>query len=102
MLPSGAGLLRGGRSRDDRQGRRRIRVYDAAMREALVVLWEASDRVCGKRLRPLLPVLIEAMERHGHLRLAPEVRPGLLGMSAATVDRLLRDVRAAAGGGGAR
>ena len=91
-------LLRGGGSRDDRQGRRRIRVYDAAMREALIVLWEASDRVCGKRLRPLLPVLIEAMERHGHVQLAPEVRSGVLAMSAATIDRALRDVKERATG----
>jgi hypothetical protein len=33
----------------------RPRVYDEAVRQALVVLWEASDRVCGKRLRALLP-----------------------------------------------
>ena len=62
------------------------------------MIWEASDRVCGKRLRPLVPILIEAMERHGHLHLAPEVRTGLLGMSAATIDRALRDVRERAGG----
>jgi hypothetical protein len=37
--------------------------------------------ICGKRLRPLVPVLVEAMERHGHLRLAPEVRISLLAMS---------------------
>ena len=29
----------------------RPRVYDEAFRRTLVVLWEASDRVCGKRLR---------------------------------------------------
>jgi hypothetical protein len=28
----------------------RLRIYDEAVREALVVLWEASDRICGKRL----------------------------------------------------
>ena len=49
------------------------------MREALIVLWEASDRVCGKRLRPLVPILVEAMERHGHLQLAPEVRAAVAG-----------------------
>ena len=69
------------------------RVYDDATREALIVIWEASDRICGKRLRPLVRVLVEAMERHGHLRLAPEVRISLLAMSAATIDRSLRDVR---------
>ena len=57
------------------------------------MLWEASDRVCGKRLRPLLPVLVDAMERHGHLRLASEVRAGLLSISATTIDRALHEVR---------
>jgi hypothetical protein len=50
-------------------------VYDEAVRDALTIVWETSDRVCGKRLRPLLPALVDAMERHGHLKLAPEVRP---------------------------
>ena len=40
---------------DDARGRCRPRVYDEAVRQALVVLWEASDRVCGKRLRALVP-----------------------------------------------
>jgi hypothetical protein len=69
------------------------RLYDAAAREALIVVWEASDRVCGKRLKPLVPVLVDSLERHGHLQLAAEVRAGLLAMSAATIDRALRDVR---------
>jgi hypothetical protein len=42
------------------------------VRDALIVLWEASDRVRGKRLRSLVPVLAEAMERHGHLQLVPQ------------------------------
>ena len=62
------------------------------------MLWEASDRVCGKRLRPLLPVLVDAMERHGHLRLASEVRAGLLSISATTIDRALHEVREPGGG----
>ena len=35
------------------------------------------------------------MERHGHLRLAPEVLTSLLTMSAATMDRALREARGA-------
>jgi hypothetical protein len=54
----------------------RLPVYDAAVREALIVLWEASDRICGKRLKPLLPMLVSALERHGHLTLESTVRPG--------------------------
>ena len=90
-------LLRAGqvnRRRGPRPGRR---IYDEAVREALIVVWEASDRICGKRLRPLLPILVEAMERHGHLQLVPEVRARLLAMSAATIDRALRDIRRQAG-----
>ena len=63
-----------------------------------MVLWEASDRICGKRLKALIPTLIEAMERHGHLQLGADVRAGLVAMSAATIDRSLRTVREQAGG----
>jgi hypothetical protein len=94
-----ARVLRDGRA--DRRGGPRggRRIYDEAVREALVMLWEASDRVCGKRLRPLLPILVEAMERHGHLQLAPGVGSGLLAMSAATIDRALREKRGPPEGG---
>src|SRR5215469_386503 len=77
--------------------RQRERPYDEAVHQALVVLWEAADRICGKRLRVLIPVLIEAMERHGHLQLDRVVRSRLLEISAATIDRLLRPQRAATG-----
>ncbi|MCF7718055.1 hypothetical protein H9X98_10125 [Aeromonas jandaei] len=49
-------------------------VYGAAVQQALIVLWEASERLCGKRLRVLLPHLIPAMEKHGHISLNPELR----------------------------
>lgn len=61
------------------------RIYGDAVREALIVLWEASDRICGKRLKTLIPILVEAMERHGHLHLTAEIRTRLLAMSAATI-----------------
>ena len=67
----------------------RNRAYDEAIRQALIMLWEAGDRVCGKRLEALLPVLIDAMERHGHLELDPVVKAKLLQVSAATIDRAL-------------
>jgi hypothetical protein len=95
-------LLRGGRPGLQSGPRSRQRVYDEAVRDALTIVWEASDRVCGKRLRPLLPALVDAMERHGHLKLAPEVRTNLMAMSAATMDRALQKVRGQAGGRGRR
>jgi hypothetical protein len=40
--------------------RSRKPIYDEAVRQALVQLWEAADRICGKRLKALLPILIES------------------------------------------
>ena len=69
------------------------RIYDDAVREAVILIWEASDRICGKRLKAALPHLVDSMERHGHLDLDPEVRSRLLSASAATLDRLLKPVK---------
>ena len=44
-------LFRAGPRARESARRPRLRLYDEAVREALIVLWEASDRVCGKRLR---------------------------------------------------
>lgn len=90
-------LLRGSRSTEAREGRSRNVRYGDEVQDALVVFWEASDRICGKRLKVLLPSLVEAMERHGHLALSEDVRAGVLAMSAATIDRRLRAVREKAG-----
>jgi len=69
------------------------RIYDEAVKEALIVTWEAADRICGKRLKAILPDLVNAMERHGHLNLEAELRRRLLSASAATIDRLLSPIR---------
>ena len=76
------------------------RIYDAAVREAVISVREASDRTCGKRLKAALPNLVDSVdsiERHGHLNLDPEVRCRLLSTSAATLDRLLKPIRSTAG-----
>jgi hypothetical protein len=91
-------LLKQGKPRPRSAPRPGRRIYDEAVREALILVWESSDRICGKRLKSLVPVLVEAMERHGHLKLVDEVRSRLLSMSAATIDRSLREIREQAGG----
>jgi len=68
--------------------RPRDRIYDDAVRQALIILWEAADRICSKRLKAAQPLLIVAIEHHGHLALDAGVRRRLLAMSAATIDRL--------------
>jgi hypothetical protein len=81
------------------QHRRR---YGPEVVEVLVPLWEASDRLCGKRLQALLPLLVESLERHGHLSLEGSVRELLLAMSSATIDRLLSPIRKASADNGWR
>lgn len=49
----------------------RVVCYGGAVREALVVLWEASDRLSSKRLKA---VLLPALERHRRLDLDVELR----------------------------
>ena len=77
-------------------GRRpgRPRRYSAALSPVLAELWELSGRLSGKLLVPVLPLLLPALERHrGRLLLAPAQRALVLGLSAATLDRLLRPAR---------
>jgi len=81
-----------------RKRRGRSSLYDEAVREALIVLWEASDRVCGKRLKPMLPVLVSALERHNHLKVDAVIRERLFRISASTIDRMLAAPRRTAGG----
>jgi hypothetical protein len=48
--------------------------YDATIQDAVTALWEASDRVCGKRLVVMIPILLPALGRHGRLKLEAEDR----------------------------
>ncbi|WP_297971624.1 ISNCY family transposase [uncultured Amaricoccus sp.] len=80
------------------RGRPKAR-YGRAVAEALVLLWEASDRVCSKRLKPMIPVLLPALERHGQIVVDEELRAALLSVSPATIDRLLSELRIAAAQG---
>jgi hypothetical protein len=79
--------------------RQRTSIYDVVVKDALTSLWEASDRICGKRLKVMIPALLPALERHGRLNLGAADRALMLAISAATIDRLLADTKIAAAGG---
>ncbi len=55
------------------------------------------DREFAASVR-IVPILVVAMERHGHLQLDPDVRIRLVQSSAATIDRTLADTRASIDG----
>jgi hypothetical protein len=83
-------------TRDPRERKRR---YGVTIKDALTALWEASDRVCGKRLVVMIPTLLPALQQHGRLELSEGEQAQLLAVSAATIDRMLGDVKVAAAGG---
>ncbi len=64
--------------------------YGPDVQHALFLVWNAANRICAKRLIPILPTILDSLERHGHIQLSEESRRQLLSMSAATADRLLR------------
>ncbi|MEM5785829.1 MAG: transposase family protein, partial [Syntrophobacteraceae bacterium] len=68
-------------------------VYGSEVQNALQVAWAASNYIGSKRLAPFLDELVAVLERHGHLRLSGHIREQLVGISPATVDRILRPLR---------
>lgn len=79
---------------EQQQGtRNRQRKYDDAVVDALLIVWQAANRVCSKRLIPFMPSLVESLARFGHLSISEAVKKQLLSVSPATADRLLKQER---------
>ena len=83
------------RDRLPRQGQRRWRQrhYGDETVNALRMLWEASDHLCSKRLKPFIGELIRVLRRHGELVVNADVEAELNHISPSTIDRLLRPWR---------
>ncbi len=54
-------------------------------------IWMILDYICGKRLAAIMPEVIRRLEYFGELKIEPEVRAKLWRISAASIDRLLRN-----------
>jgi len=78
-----------------RAGKRRgrPREYGTGAAEALTVVWEASDRLCSRRLQPFIPEMVKILRQHGEQRIDASTEGQLCRMSPATIDRLLRPCR---------
>lgn len=70
--------------------KKRIAYYDDSVKEALLVIWHAANKICSKRLVPFLPDFIDKLENYGHINLSAETRNKLISISPATVDRILK------------
>lgn len=73
--------------------RSRGRIYDEEVLKALKRVWYIMDFPCGKRLAPCLKWLVPKLEHHGELEVSEKLRDKLVGISASTIDRLLRSER---------
>jgi hypothetical protein len=76
-----------------RSSRSRSPYYDQQVKATLIKIWRVLDYICGKRLQPALPELLEVLERHNELHCDRLTKEKLLRISAATIDRLLRSER---------
>jgi hypothetical protein len=90
-------LLNQGSQPDKPKRRGRKRKYDAAAVASLKTIWEASDRLCSKRLKPFMPEIIGVLRQHGELRINASTETQLCKMSAATIDRQLQPYRKSGG-----
>ena len=70
------------------------RFYDDAVKNALVPIWEAFNYQCGKLLAPFLHANIDCIGTDPMFDFCDEVIMKLRIISAATIDRLLKKVKA--------
>ena len=77
--------------------RGRAREYGTGVATTLKQIWEASDLVCSKRLKPFMPEMVKVLRQHGELQLDAETEAQLCRMSPSTIDRLLRPWRRSGG-----
>ena len=83
--------LLSGRSRATRSQRMgRPRRYSDEVVVVLKQVWETADCICSKRLEPFMGELVTELVEWGELRVTDELAQQLCGMSASTIDRLLR------------
>lgn len=73
--------------------RRKPKVYDRAVEDALKKIWYIMDCICGKRLAPVLGEVVRRLQRFREIRLSEEVRQKLFRISSASIDRLLAKER---------
>jgi hypothetical protein len=79
-------------------GKRRGRpaMYKTVM-QPLRDIWEASDRLCSRRLWPFIPEMVKVLRQHGEQQIDAPTEAKLCRMSPSTIDRLLRPCRKVGG-----
>ena len=79
-------LLRSKPQGTGRKKRGRTKYYGNEVTIALRMIWEASDRLCSKRLRPFIPEMLRVLRQHGEQNLDAFVEAQLCQMSPYNVN----------------
>ncbi len=74
--------------------KRRPVIYGPAVRTALERLWRVFDFPCGQRLAPVVRAELERLRRMKELEISEPTAQKLARISPATIDRLLRPLKA--------
>ncbi len=88
-----ARLRTAGEIRVVRARQKRSPVYPPRVISALELCWRVGRQPAGKRLAPMLPVIVPLLRRDGELDLTDDEAALLCRMSAATIDRRLGVVK---------
>lgn len=86
-------LLRRENRSKTKKKRGRKKEYGPELIAVLEVVWEASNRLCSKRLQPFIPEMVRVLRRKGELQVNAEIETQLCRMSSSTIDRLLKPIR---------
>jgi len=84
-------LIHGELARKPRR-KQRGKTYGAEVKAVLRVIAESLDYPCAERLRPNLVWMAQHLEKHGELKIHPEVKQKLARISLSTIRRMLGPV----------
>lgn len=86
-------LVEDERTKPRKKRRKRKGTYGRDVLVALQKVWVVCDGICGKRLAPYLAEIVPTLERLGELTINEETRHKLIGISPATINRMLAVAR---------
>ena len=71
----------------------RPKIYDQTVINALLRLWDASDFICGERLHPYIPDLLDCLLNCNEIVVSDETKRKLLKISMGTIKKILSGKR---------
>lgn len=69
----------------------RAKYYDQPVIDALKIIWEALDSICGERVHPQIPDMLNKLIDYNELVVTEEVKRKLLQISLGTVKAILKN-----------